>query len=130
MFCINYIAINNQKIYKDYYRENKMDELKYLSELLKQYDWREVIGIGIGTTIGTGHAIYDKIRGERRKRRVTLVVPTTAITTVFNFDEPIDSFYRNFGNGLLGGVSYIVSYLGVSRLLNALPSSRQSRNFK
>jgi hypothetical protein len=97
-----------------------MDGLKNLAELLSQYDWREVVEIGIGTAIGAGHAFYDCAKGSERKSSASLTGVITAFTAAFDPIQPMDSFCRSFGNGLLGGASYIASYHAISKILNAL----------
>jgi len=107
-----------------------MNELKDLTDLLSQYDWREVIEVGIGTAIGTGHAIYDKIKGKKKWSSTSLAGFTGVLTAAFDPIQPIDSFYRNIGNGLLGGASYIVSYDIASRTLSAFSDNRQLQNLE
>ena len=103
-----------------------MDGLRDIADLLSQYDWREVITLGIGSAIGAAHAIYDVFRGNEGEPSVPLTIFTTALTGAYNPCPPGDSISRNFGNGILGGLAYVISYEGVHGLANLLFRNRQA----
>ncbi len=91
------------------------------TELLGQYDWREVIGMGIGAIVGTSSAVYDRIKDRERIHDITGLKSknmSTGFISAFiaSFDPfpPIDPFYRNFRCGILGTGSYTASYIFVT----------------
>ena len=99
-------------------------EMNNLTELFGQYDWREVIGMGIAAIVGTSSAVYDRIKDRERIHDITGLksknISTgfiSAFTASFDPFPPIDPFHRNFGCGILGAASYISSYMFVTALL-------------
>lgn len=106
--------------------EPKMDGLRDIADLLSQYDWREFISIGIGTALGTIHAVYDRVKGSEREPSVPLTIFATALTGAYNPPPQGDSMFRNLGNGILGGLAYVISYEGVHEFANWLSHNRKT----
>lgn len=103
-----------------------MDGLKDIADLISQYDWREVISLGMGTAAGSGHAIYDIFRGNEKEPSTPLAILSAALAGAYNPVPPWDSFSRNLVNGLLGGLAYVFSY---ELVYNKLYQSRRVNEF-
>jgi hypothetical protein len=92
-----------------------MEILQDLTDLVKQYDWREVASLGIGTVIGITHAAYDKIMENKKKDSAAL---SGAIGGGLGaYHAVTEGMLRGFTNGFMGGAAYILAYRYATKIL-------------
>ncbi len=87
-----------------------MEELACLTEILNNYDYREVISVGIGAVFGLLHASYHNHYRSKVKVSRVLMGTSAGISSIINSEIPISSFFRDFGNAFVGGISYVAFY--------------------
>ncbi len=87
---------------------NNLIGMDSITEVVNQYDMREVISAGVGIGVGFIHATYDVFKRNEQDSSKGAGTGVAIFTTSTNSLD--DGLLRSAGNGIIGGVMYHISY--------------------